>query len=162
MSDTITIRDYRAEDAEGLLALMRELQGDLIPHFDRMLPLADFGAWYRDEMLADGLGPKGRTLVAELDGRLVGYAILLLNVPNEDERDEVPYTFANVAELLVAAGVRGKGLGTQLLAECERIARERGNRWLRIDVLARNAGARRLYERQGFAEHILTLEKPIG
>ncbi len=126
MSETVTIREYRPEDAEPLLELMRALQGDLIPLYDRMLPLADFGAWYRDEMLADGVGPNGRTLVAGLGDRLVGYAIVLVDQTSEEFRDEVPYTFAIVAELLVAAELRGKGLGSQLLAECERIAKERG------------------------------------
>jgi GNAT superfamily N-acetyltransferase len=161
MSETITIREYRPEDAEPLLELMRELQGDLIPLFDRMLPLAELGAWYRDEMLADGVGPRGRTLVAELGGRLVGYAIVLLDQSSEEHRDEVLYTYAIVAELLVSRKLRGKGLGTQLLAECERIAKERGNKWLRIEVLARNGGARRLYERSGFSEHLVMLEKAI-
>jgi GNAT superfamily N-acetyltransferase len=162
MADTILIRDYRPEDAEPLLELMRELQGELIPYFDRMLPLSEYGAWYRDLMLADGLGPKGRTLVAEMGGRPIGYAIVLLDQSNEEERDETPYTYASIAELLVTGELRGKGLGTQLIAECERIAKERGNKWLRIDVLARNHGARRLYERFGFADDILTMEKVIG
>jgi ribosomal protein S18 acetylase RimI-like enzyme len=43
----------------------------------------------------------------------------------------------------------------------ERIAKERGNKWLRIEVLARNGGARRLYERSGFLEHLVMLEKEV-
>lgn len=46
---------------------------------------------------------------------------------------------------------RGLGVGTRLLAEAVTFAREQGLGALRLDVVDTNQGARRLYERLGFA-----------
>jgi ribosomal protein S18 acetylase RimI-like enzyme len=47
---------------------------------------------------------------------------------------------------------RGKGCGTALLALAERIAADSGSRGSSIIVSDANTGARRLYERCGYAE----------
>jgi ribosomal protein S18 acetylase RimI-like enzyme len=44
----------------------------------------------------------------------------------------------------------GAGVGTQIIAECERIAAERGDKMIGIGVVSTNTGARRLYERLGY------------
>ena len=157
----VTIREYAPEDADRLTEMMRELQGDLIPIYNRMLPPERMAAWYRDEVLTECAAAKGRALVAECDGRLVGYTTLLLDIAS-DKRDEVAFTYALVGELLVTEEARGLGAGTKLLAECERIARDGGAKWLRIEVLAANGGARRLYERSGFTDHLILMEKPLS
>jgi ribosomal protein S18 acetylase RimI-like enzyme len=46
---------------------------------------------------------------------------------------------------------RGRGLGGQLLEDVCAAVRERGGRALRLAVVPTNTGARRLYDRLGFA-----------
>lgn len=58
-----------------------------------------------------------------------------------------------VEHLAVAAGQRGRGVGTKLLAWVENAARERGATRLSLDVLRGNP-ALRLYERVGFVKHV--------
>ena len=157
----VTIRDYAPEDADRLTEMMRELQGDLAPIYDRMLPPERMAAWYRDEVLTECAAANGKALVAECDGRLIGYATLLLDVASK-KRDEIVFTYALVGELLITEEARGQGVGMKLLAECERIARDGGAKWLRIEVLAANGGARRLYERSGFTDHLILMEKPLS
>lgn len=53
---------------------------------------------------------------------------------------------------------RGRGFGTRLLALAEDIAREQGLCAMSIIVASGNAGARRLYERTGYAE---TARRPV-
>ena len=48
-----------------------------------------------------------------------------------------------------------------LIDEAGRIAKATGINWLRLSVLAPNAAARRLYARQGFAEHLIEVEKAL-
>jgi ribosomal protein S18 acetylase RimI-like enzyme len=50
----------------------------------------------------------------------------------------------------VSPAVRGQGIGSRLLVETEAIARERGLRWLRLDVIDTNPRAQALYERLGY------------
>jgi ribosomal protein S18 acetylase RimI-like enzyme len=44
----------------------------------------------------------------------------------------------------------GTGVGTKIIAECERIAVERGDKQIGIGVVLTNTAARRLYERLGY------------
>ncbi len=61
-------------------------------------------------------------------------------------RDEDFYLLA----IAVDSELRGKGIGSVLLAEVERQARAAGARWLALDADAGNTGAIKLYQRIGF------------
>lgn len=56
-------------------------------------------------------------------------------------------------ELYVAPALRGRGTGTALLSAAEDVARERGGELLEINVDGDDTGARRFYERHGYANH---------
>jgi ribosomal protein S18 acetylase RimI-like enzyme len=79
----------------------------------------------------------------------------------DDQIDEVPFTYAHVGDLAVAAAQRGKGIGRAMLAECERRARAAGTRWLRITALAGNAQARASYRAFGLEEQFISFEKRL-
>lgn len=84
-------------------------------------------------------------LVAEEDGRLVGYLRLVPATP-----------FAASAHVLMIAGLgvdpehARRGIGQALVEGAKSTARERGARRLTLRVLGPNTGARALYERCGF------------
>lgn len=61
----------------------------------------------------------------------------------------------NVHDVAVLASHRGRGIAEAMLAEVERIARERGACKLTLEVLSGNGPAMRLYERIGFAGYRL-------
>ena len=123
--------------------------------------------------LAAGVAPD-RAIVALLEGQVVGIAgfkvngrglyepgirrffgeygwsaplrifgLLLL------ERAEHPDTLL-MDGIAVDPELRGRGVGTQLLAAVERQARALGKSDIRLDVIDTNPGAKRLYERFGF------------
>jgi len=160
LPDPVTIRDFGPADADAVLALARELQAHEIRHFTRMKTPDQIGISYVEDLVIEARKHGGGVLVAEADGAICGYASLHLAV-EVDDPDEVPYSYAYVADLSVSASCRGRGIGTQLMAECERRARDAGQKWLRLNVLASNESARRFYARTGLTEHLLTLEKPL-
>ncbi|MFE1755406.1 GNAT family N-acetyltransferase [Streptomyces anandii] len=89
-------------------------------------------------------GP-GDHLVAELDGRLVGY--IRLGFPTELA------TNAHVRQirgLAVDGEARGRGVGRALLRAAVEEARRQGARRISLRVLGHNTPARRLYESEGF------------
>ncbi|MEZ5923200.1 MAG: GNAT family N-acetyltransferase [Hyphomicrobiaceae bacterium] len=157
----LTIRTYVPRDESALLALVRELQAHEGHLYDRMKPVEAIGTWYVAELEKQCAESSGHILVAESEGAIVAYATILCRV-EDDSIDEVPFTYAYVGDLAVTRACRGQGIGKVMLAECERIAREAGARWLRITVLARNGEARAAYRSFGFAEQFIGLEKPIG
>lgn len=61
----------------------------------------------------------------------------------------------NVHDVAVLASHRGRGIAELMLAEAERMARERGAVKMTLEVLSGNGGALRLYERIGFAGYQL-------
>jgi ribosomal protein S18 acetylase RimI-like enzyme len=57
---------------------------------------------------------------------------------------------ARLYSIATAASARGEGIGALLLSACERVARRRHCRRLRLEVRDDNAAARHLYERHGY------------
>lgn len=55
-------------------------------------------------------------------------------------------------ELYVVPGLRGRGIGSALLAAAEAVIRERGGELLEINVDGGDTGARRFYERHGYTD----------
>ncbi len=78
-------------------------------------------------------------LVAEEDGRIVGYLGMYLSL----EEGEI----TNVA---VAEPSRGKGIGGLLLSEIKKEAKRRSIEKISLEVRVSNQTAIRLYERNGF------------
>jgi GNAT superfamily N-acetyltransferase len=89
---------------------------------------------------------RGRAVVAEAAGEIVGYALLIGFWSNE--RGGV---VCEVDELFVAPAARGRGIGTALFAALERGELGAASAVsIELGVTPGNEGARRLYERLGF------------
>ncbi len=154
------IRPYRPEDRAAINACIVQMQ-DFERAIDvRSLTGAAVAEWYLPLLEDHNREKDGHLLVAECDGAVVGFANLQANVLCEDY-DEENYHYALISELSVLDSHRNRGIGRALIAAAEALARERGARWLRIDVLARNDGARHLYGACGFDERIVELEKVL-
>jgi ribosomal protein S18 acetylase RimI-like enzyme len=160
MSDVLEIRDYNAENEARLIQLIRELQGHEIDYYDRMIPPDEIAGWYIDGIRKDCREYGGHIRFAWLAGVPVGYCAIMTRVPNE-EVDEQRFDYAYISEIVIAKSARGQGIGKALLRDAEALARAANARWLRISVLAKNTVAREIYDRFGFEEHVVTMEKPL-
>ena len=150
----LTIRTYKPADAETLLALVRELQTHEGQFYDRMKPPDTIGHWYIRELEKQCAESAGEILVGELGADIVAYATILTRV-EDDQIDEVSFTYSYIGDLAVMAARRGQGIGKAMLAECERRARAVGTRWLRITALAGNAQACATYKAFGFEDQFV-------
>jgi GNAT superfamily N-acetyltransferase len=83
----------------------------------------------------------GFLLLLSDDGRVVAGG----GVKRLDERT------GEIKRMYVAPAVRGQGVGRELLAALEGLARDLGYAVARLDTGAKQPGARRMYERAGFA-----------
>jgi diamine N-acetyltransferase len=86
-------------------------------------------------------------LLAEVEGRLVGFAKILFDRSPPTLDDERGLELQKIYFLREAAG---RGLGTALLQAVIERGREAGEQMVWLDVLRSNAGALRFYERHGF------------
>ncbi|MGB8819279.1 MAG: GNAT family N-acetyltransferase [Rhizobiaceae bacterium] len=159
MTTSVTIRHFRDSDEAQIIAIVRELQDHETQFYDRLKPSAEIGPWYVDWIREDNQHNNGFIIVADISGLAVGYATLNPSLNSEESREEVFYEYAHVGDLAVLKSHRNRGIGHLLLAECERLAKEAGRKWLRLGVHAGNVDARRFYERFQLRERFLTLEK---
>ena len=85
--------------------------------------------------------PSARVIVAEADGKLAGYALVLFRPRSK---------FARLYSIAVAPRSSRRGVGPLLLAAAEEAARRRGRRMMRLEVHARNSRAIARYEKSGY------------
>ncbi|MFJ2478959.1 ribosomal protein S18-alanine N-acetyltransferase [Pseudomonas sp. NPDC087598] len=85
-------------------------------------------------------------LVAERDGQLLGYALVLFHRGT---------SLARLYSIAIAAQARGTGLGKQLLQRMETCALEHDCAYLRLEVRTDNPAAIALYERNGYRRFAL-------
>lgn len=98
--------------------------------------------WY-DAIEANPEPEHGRRLVAEVDGAVVGPALVVPDRDGEADVGEIPVIY-------VDPPAWGEGAGHALIVECEIEFSRRGFREAILWVLADNPRARRFYERQGW------------
>jgi ribosomal protein S18 acetylase RimI-like enzyme len=126
-----------------------------------MLPAGvDMADSYVELLLKRCSGTSGRLFIAEADQIVAGFVGVIARVaPNEPDEEATPYTY--ISDLVVLPAYRRRGIGSALLRQAEAYARERGMTLLRINVLARNQLAGRLYRAFGFSDYRIELVKRL-
>ena len=153
-----TVRPWRPQDREALLALNAELQ----EHERARRPSRRLGAemteGYTCSLEAE-LARKGEdatVLVAESgDGDVLGFASRFV-VEDESERDPRQL---RIEDVVVAEGARRQGIGCALVSAAFRFASERGVPRVVLSVLTSNEEAPATYAALGFQPVLLTLER---
>jgi GNAT superfamily N-acetyltransferase len=106
-----------------------------------------------EEVLSD---PDAFALVAVLDGRDVGYAVVALH-QGPDDTWVTGDRIAEVETLSVLSDARRSGVGTALLDRVDAELTSLGVRDLRIAVIPDNTAATRFYERRGLQPFLTIL-----
>jgi GNAT superfamily N-acetyltransferase len=160
------IRDARSGDGDGIARAWLsagEYYADLDPeHFQ--VPESQGLA----ELFEKGMGGGGDDaleLVAELDGRVVGWLFARLEWPNENAVSqfvrEQSWTRVVVDALVVDRPVWRRGVGTALLGAAEAWARDRGAEVVRLDTYPESPVSVPFYERMGYAWRSIVFQKHL-
>jgi len=107
--------------------------------------------------------PDAALFVAEMDGRVAGFAEVLLRRPREEPSMLRPRVLGHVRELGVSEDARGTGIGTLLMEAAAKWALSEGAEAIMVDTGAKNTQARRFYgEHLGYRELGVILIKPLS
>ena len=156
----VHVRAFRPGDVRQVEVLFSELQSHERSIEENRVDGALICPAYVKHLLEECRTWDGGILVAEDEGRVVGFICVLAGF---DSRDmiEADSRYAYVTDLVVNSGMRGRGVGLQLLREAETFSRQRGARVMRLNVVAGNTSARGFYAKAGFRELEIKLIKPL-
>jgi GNAT superfamily N-acetyltransferase len=134
------VRRLTASDGDAFIGLVAALA-----HYEALAP-PDPGA--RERLVRDALAdpPRFTTLLAELAGKIVAYAIFF-----ETYSTFLAQPTLYLEDLFVLPEARGRGVGTALFRACAAEARRRGCGRMEWQVLAWNDLAIGFYEALGAA-----------
>lgn len=148
----MTLYQAQIEDYDAILAFYDDVT-DRTPH------ISQYARWAkRKHPTAEGLKAyikEGSMYLHKDDGRIVA-AMALTMVQGEEYHavewlQQVKDTEAAVIHILaVSPDCQGSGIGSEMVREAIDLAHANGMKAIRLDALASNTPAHRLYERLGF------------
>jgi GNAT superfamily N-acetyltransferase len=141
---SLAIREAEAADLEAIVRLHEE--DSLGSHGDAWLPVTK--AAYEAAFAAIARSPDNQLFVA-CDGERVVGTFQLTFIPNLTGRGALR---VKVESVKVAAARRSQGIGAEMMAHAEAIARARGARLLELTSNGKRADAHRFYERIGYEQ----------
>ena len=158
----VTVRRATTKDRSVVLAYHRALyrthRDKVMP--DGMLPLVgyrDFDGVLRDDVDAMLADDDTAVLVAELDGKPVGYATGHV----ETDPRRIVKKRGVLGDWYVDETVRGEGVGAAFVATLELVFRGMGCDAMESATWAFNEGARRAHEKLGFHEVQIVYRKVL-
>jgi len=157
---TIILRPYQPSDRAAVAGLLLELnqhENSISGESRTDVETAQIGAIEAEEMLAGG---DTAVVLAERDGEVAGLLIWYV-ATGESYVFETLRRYGKVDALVVAKEHRGQGIGNLLLAEAERLTRERGLSRMMLHVIEGNDGAAEAYRKFGFRPHSINMAKPL-
>jgi GNAT superfamily N-acetyltransferase len=135
------------------MSIRAAAQGDipqllpLIRRYRESEGIAGFEALRLELLLKHLIGAphSGAVLIAETDGRLVGY-LVAVTMPSLEHQG----LMAEIDEMFIVPEARARGVGRQLLASLEQALAARGCVRLQLQLGVANHGARAFYRRLGY------------
>ena len=157
----IIIRQAETRDRAALESCFAELQ-----RFERSIESNRvdprmIASDYIGDLITDCESLRGAIFVAESDDQIVGFASVLVDFRSDnpiEEHQEHGY----VTDLYVRDTVRRSGVGSRLMRAVEAHALAGGATRLRVGVLARNDVAHALYQKLGYRDYEVVLQKELG
>ena len=160
---SVVLRPATPSDVPVLAPFAAEAFGAAFGHLYRPEDLALFlGEWRTEKAYHDALAvPAKRIQLAELDGRLAAYAVLVLGDGFDERPAPRPTRPVMLSQLYCAADATGHGLGAALMDWAIGEARAWRADALQLSVFSENFGAQRFYQRYGFA-HVADIDFWVG
>lgn len=153
MTDMAVIRLATEQDYDAVERIMKQVQRlhvawrpDIYRDVDPLLPYDMYLAHLAEQ----------KVIVAEVEGEVVGLVIYMVRHISGGPMQERRVLF--VDSMAVEEQYRGQGIGHKLFDYVLQLCQEQQYDGLELQVNARNAEARAMYEKYGFTEKSVTME----
>ncbi len=148
----VVLRPPRPEDAGPLARFARDAFDAAFGQLYNPQDLAAFFAQYKtaERYRAAIENPAVRIQLAEVDGKLAAYCLIVLGEQFADHPDPRPRRPVMLSQLYCAGEATGMGLGTALMDWAMAEARHWQADAITLSVYSENFGAQRFYQRYGF------------
>lgn len=162
----IQIREYQENDREMLLKLINKLAeyAKSIDPISRVQNLPGYAEASLEDMLGDISkdGNEGKILLAEVDGKTIGYEIVAVwKQPKLNELENGKHKTGEILDLYVDEKYRGLGIGKKLLQEAEDYFRKSGCDSMWLQVFEPNKNAHEVYKKYGFIDREIGMLKQL-
>ncbi len=152
--DKIHIREAALADIDKIQKLYKEL----FMHMAELQP-GSYRECFQDErFLRETIAAGDSLLLIANDGE--GFALIQEKMTEYDCL--VPHRYAYLVDIAVTAEKRGQGIGTSMIQQAAKWARERGLEYMELSVLENNDQAMTLYTRLGFKPVSRTLRLELA
>lgn len=160
---TASLRPATPADAAALSRLATDSFVAAFGHLYRPEDLQAFLEEYRsvERYRADLASPARRVQLAEIDGALAAYCLIVFGHQFEERPEPRPENPVFISQLYCAPAFTGHGLGAALMDWTIAEARAAGADALQLSVFSENVGAQRFYRRYGF-EHVADIDFWVG
>jgi ribosomal protein S18 acetylase RimI-like enzyme len=159
----VILRPATPADAEALARLARD---SFTGAFGHLYPPEDLQTFLREHRSAeryraDLADPAKRVQVAEVDGALAAYCLIVLGQGFAERPDPKPRKPVFLSQLYCLPAMTGRGLGAALLHWAIAEARQWGADAVQLSVFSENPGAQRFYQQRGF-RHVADIAFWVG
>lgn len=156
------IKEYKEEDKRAVIEFLEKQLDELyaLDPFKRERK-SGYGEYSINNLLEQNKD-KGRILVAEENGEIVGYASGWIKyIEKFEEQTGGPTINGMFDNLYVKPECRKKGVGTTLVKEMEKYFKENNCELIWLNVFSENSKAVNLYSNLGYTPNSTTMIKKI-
>lgn len=154
------VRELIPNDEPSVIEHIVELHDHLAAMDSYVASGVEHAIGYLEYLKGQCMKMQGNIYVAEVDGEIAGM-VCVWGRYTSDAADEVQYEYAYISDLFVILSYRGRGIGKALIERAIEHASSLGAALIRLDVLASNLSARALYNKLGFRERVVSMERRI-
>lgn len=158
----VVIQHAKPEDEKAFIFLSLELSRFNRRHHPQADSLEEVlrARADRASQLFRASDPHQLILMAKVGGKDVGYALAVIAHPDPSS-DNGTGLCGLLDEVYVDESARGLGIGRQLIDDCLTWIRHQGARRVKLQMYNWNNHARHVYEKQGFVQYAVSLEKTL-
>lgn len=153
---TIHIRTFLPADQDFVLSLVSRFTSFDLPPWRTREEIDSFNHAALQKAMTE---PEAETALLVAEDETEGLAGFIYLTTEKDYFTGEKQGY--ISDIAVAAGFEGRGVARLLLDAADEWARSKGYGAIFLNVFAGNQRARRLYEKNGFAEEVVKYVKPV-